>query len=213
MVSKTKFIPALSFRWLTPLYDPFLRWGMRERSYKLHLIRQANIRSGMRVLDLGCGTGTLTIMIKQTHPKADVVGLDGDQAILDIARTKSQQAGVNITFDLGMAFQLPYPNNSFDRVLSSLVIHHLGTENKQRAMQEIYRVLHLGGELHVVDFGKPRSIYSLLISLVMRRLEEAGDNIHGLLPEMMRSAGFTQVEETAQYATIVGGLSLYRAKI
>ncbi len=213
MVSKTKFIPALSFRWLTPLYDPFLKWGMRERSFKLHLIRQANIRPGMRVLDLGCGTGTLTVLIKQTHPKADVVGIDGDEAVLEIARSKALQAGVNITLDLGMAFQLPYPNNSFDRVLSSLVIHHLGTENKQRAMQEIYRVLRLGGELHVVDFGKPRSIYSLLISLVMRRLEEAADNIQGLLPEMIRSAGFTQVEETTQYTTIVGGLSLFRAKI
>jgi len=112
-----------------------------------------------------------------------------------------------------MAFQLPYPDNSFDRVLSSLVFHHLTTENKQRTMQEIYRILRAGGELHMVDFGKPRSIYAQLISLVMGRLEEATDNIQGLLPEMIRSAGFKQVEETVQYTTIVGGLSLFRAKI
>lgn len=213
MVTKTKFIPALSYRWLTPLYDPFLKWAMRERIFKQNLIRQANIRPGMRVLDLGCGTGTLTILIKQTYPTAEVVGLDGDQAVLDIGRSKAGQVGVNITFDHGMAYQLPYPDNSFDRVLSSLVIHHLTTENKQLTMHEIYRVLRAGGELHVVDFGKPRSIYSKLISLVMRVLEEAADNIHGLLPDMIRSAGFTQVEETVQYTTIVGGLSLFRAKI
>ena len=213
MVNKTKYIPALGFRWLMPLYDPFLKWGMREQTFKRHLIQQAHIQPGMRVLDLGCGTGTLTILIKQTHPKANVVGLDGDQVVLEIARSKANQAGVNITLDHGMAFQLPYPDNSFDRVLSSLVFHHLTTENKQRTMQEIYRILRAGGELHMVDFGKPRSIYAQLISLVMGRLEEATDNIQGLLPEMIRSAGFKQVEETVQYTTIVGGLSLFRAKI
>jgi len=198
---------------LMPLYDPFLKWGMREQTFKRHLIQQAHIQPGMRVLDLGCGTGTLAILIKQTHPKANVVGLDGDQVVLEIARSKANQAGVNITLDHGMAFQLPYPDNSFDRVLSSLVFHHLTTENKQRTMQEIYRILRAGGELHMVDFGKPRSIYAQLISLVMGRLEEATDNIQGLLPEMIRSAGFKQVEETVQYTTIVGGLSLFRAKI
>lgn len=212
MVKETKYIPALSFRWLTPLYDLFLKWGMREQTFKQLLIQQANIRPGMRVLDLGCGTGTLTILIKQTHPEAEVVGLDGDPAVLEIARGKAMQAGVKITLDHGMAYQLPYSDNSFDRVLSSLVIHHLNTANKQRAMQEIYRVLQSGGELHIVDFGKPRHIYAQLISLVMQRLEEAADNIQGLLPGMIQSAGFAQLEEVAQYTTIVGGLSLFSAE-
>jgi ubiquinone/menaquinone biosynthesis C-methylase UbiE len=166
----------------------------------------------MRVLDLGCGTGTLTILIKQMHPDAEVIGLDGDRIILEIARSKINKAGLNITLDYGLAFQLPYPVNSFDRVLSSLVIHHLMTEDKQRAMLEIQRVLRSGGELHIVDFGKPRNIYSRLVSLVMRRLEEANDNIQGLLPEMIQRAGFMQVEETAQHLTLVGGLSYYRAQ-
>jgi len=212
-MSKTeKYIPALSFAWLTPLYDPFLKWGMREEVFKRHLIQQAQIQPGMRVLDLGCGTGTLTVLVKQMHPEADVVGLDGDQAILEIARSKANQSSVNITLDYGMAFQLPYPGHLFDRVLSSLVIHHLSTEDKQRTMREIYRVLQPGGELHMVDFGKPHGIYAWLISLIMRRLEESADNIQGLLPEIMRNAGFQQVEEPAQYTTIVGGLSLFRAQ-
>lgn len=212
MITKTRYIPALSFRWLTPFYDPLLKWGMREQTFKCHLIQQANIRPGMSVLDLGCGTATLTILTKQTHPDAEVVGLDGDPTVLEIARSKANQAGVNITLDYGMAFELPYPDNSFDRVLSSLVIHHLTSENKQLTMHEIYRVLRPGGELHIVDVGKPHSIYVGLISLVMRRLEEAADNIKGLLPAIMRNAGFQYVEETIQYTTIVGGLSLFRAK-
>jgi len=202
----------LSLGWLTPFYDPLFKLAMQEQTFKRQLIQQAHIQPGMRVLDLGCGTGTLTILIKQMHPDAEVIGLDGDRIILEIARSKINKAGLNITLDYGLAFQLPYPVNSFDRVLSSLVIHHLMTEDKQRAMLEIQRVLRSGGELHIVDFGKPRNTYSRLVSLVMRRLEEANDNIQGLLPEMIQRAGFMQVEETAQHLTIVGGLSFYRAQ-
>jgi ubiquinone/menaquinone biosynthesis C-methylase UbiE len=212
MGTKAKYIPALSFGWLTPLYDPLLKWGMREETFKRDLIQQAKIQPGMRVLDLGCGTGTLTILLKQSHPDAEVVGLDGDPTVLEIARIKADQARVNIILDHGLAFKLPYPDNSFDRVLSSLVIHHLTSTDKQLAMFEIYRVLRPGGELHIVDFGRPRSFYARLISLVMRSLEEAADNILGLLPDIIRNAGFMQVEEYFQYTTIVGGLSLFRAK-
>jgi len=212
MARTLKYIPALSLGWLTPFYDLLFKLAMQEQTFKRQLIQQAHIQPGMRVLDLGCGTGTLTILIKQMHPDAEVIGLDGDRIILEIARSKINKAGLNITLDYGLAFQLPYPVNSFDRVLSSLVIHHLMTEDKQRAMLEIQRVLRSGGELHIVDFGKPRNTYSRLVSLVMRRLEEANDNIQGLLPEMIQRAGFMQVEETAQHLTIVGGLSFYRAQ-
>ncbi|HSB65328.1 MAG TPA: methyltransferase domain-containing protein [Anaerolineales bacterium] len=213
MIAKTKYIPALSLSWLTPFFDLFMKWGMGERSFKRQLVKQANIRPGMRVLDLGCGTGTLTTMIKRSYPDAEVVGLDGDQAVLEIARSKAQHEDLNITFDNGMAFQVPYPDNSFNRVLSSLVIHHLSTKNKQIAMHEIYRVLRAGGELHIVDFGKPHNLYALLVSLVIRHLEEASDNIRGLIPEMIHNADFAKVEKTAQYTTIVGGLTLFRAKV
>jgi ubiquinone/menaquinone biosynthesis C-methylase UbiE len=182
---------------------------MREEYFKQQLIHQAKTQPGMRVLDLGCGTGTLTILIKQLHPDAEVVGLDGDRTVLEIARSKAKQAGVDITLDHGMAFQLPYPDNSFDRVLSSLVIHHLTTDNKQGAMREIYHVLHPGGELHVVDFGKPRQAYARLVSLVVHKLEHAADNIQGLLPGMIHDAGFEQVHELSQYATLFGDLSHY----
>ena len=212
MSKSDPYIPALSFRWLTPLYDIFLRWGMREAVFKRQLIEQAQLMPGMGLLDLGCGTGTLTILIKQLHPEVNVIGLDGDPEVLEIARSKAGLKNVNITLSFGMAFELPYPDQSFDRVLSSLMFHHLTTENKQRTLKEIFRVLKPGGELHIVDFGKPRSLYAGLISLMMRRLEETGDNIQGVLPAMMQKAGFGFAEETQQYNTIVGGLSLYKAK-
>ena len=212
MATDDKYIPALWFDWLTPLYDPLLRWGMREETFKRDLIQQAHLQPGHRVLDLGCGTATLTILIKQTRPDAEVIGLDGDPKVLEIGRTKAAKARVEITLDHGMAFQLPYPDNSFERVLSSLVLHHLTGENKQRTFDEIHRVLRPGGELSVVDFGPPHSAYARLLSPFIRRLEQAADNVNGLLPEMMRRAGFEQVEEPTHYTTIFGDLSLYRAR-
>ena len=212
MEKQTKYIPALGYDWLTPLYDPLLRWGMREETFKRRLIAQAQIAPGYRVLDLGCGTATLTILIKQLHPEAIVIGLDGDPQVLEIGRAKAARAGVDITLDQGMAFQLPYPDTSFDRVLSSLVLHHLTREDKQRTAYEAFRVLRPGGELHVFDFGKPHTAPAHMLSLVTRRLERAADNIAGLLPEMFRRAGFEAVEEAARYMTIVGTLASYKAR-
>jgi len=207
-----KYIPALGRDWLTPLYDPLQRWVMREERFKRALEEQAQIAPGHRVLDLGCGTATLTILIKQRHPNAEVVGLDGDPKILEIARAKAANFGVNITLDQGMASELPYPDSTFDRVLSSLMLHHLTTENKQRTLRETFRVLRPGGELYIADFGKPHGAYAHLMSAIMQRFEEAGDNFRGLLPEMIRRAGFGQVEERASFMTVFGTLALNRAR-
>lgn len=212
MSSLEKYIPAFGHDSLTALYDPLLKWVMREDRFKRELIRQAQIQKGQRILDLGCGTGTLTILVKQLHSDSEVVGLDGDPRILEIARTKAAKARVDLTLDLGMAFELPYPDNSFDRLLSCLVFHHLSTENKERTLQEAYRVLRTSGEILIADFGKPQNPLAFLISLVMRNLERARDNIKGLLPVMLQHAGFTQVEERTQFMTVFGTLSLYKGQ-
>jgi len=208
----TKYMPALRFGWLTPIYDPVLRRMLPEIALKQRLIAQAQIAAGQRVLDLGAGTGTLTVMLKQACQDADVVGLDGDPGVLAIARAKAAGTGVAIRFDQGLATALPYDDATFDRVLSSLVLHHLTTEEKQRALGEAWRVLHPGGELHVLDFGPPQNAPAWLISLVFRRLERTADNIAGRLPEMFRQAGFIAVEQTEQYMTILGALALYQGR-
>lgn len=212
MTKHEPYIPALGVDWLTPLYDPLLRWVMREEQFKRYLVKQARIEPGQRVLDLGCGTATLTILIKQTHPEAVVIGLDGDLKVLEIGRAKAHRAGVEIVLDEGMAYQLPYPDQSFDRVLSSLVLHHLGTDNKRRALSEVYRVLRPGGELHVVDFGKPHTAWGRVLAPRIWRFEQASDNLKGLLPEMFRQAGLAQVEEPAHFPTIFGTLTAYQAR-
>lgn len=206
------YIPALRYDWLTPLYDPIVGWMMREAAFKRRLVEQARIESGHHVLDLGCGTATLTILVKQAHPDAEVVGLDGDQRILDIARAKIAKAGLAIALDRGMACDLPYRDHSFDRVLCSLVIHHLTRENKLRALREVMRVLKPGGELHVADFGKPHNALMSAASLLIRHFEQVADHLNGLLPSFFREAGFVQVEEMVRVMTLCGTLSLYRGR-
>jgi ubiquinone/menaquinone biosynthesis C-methylase UbiE len=207
-----KYVPALGHDFLTPLYDPLIRWFIREGKFKHRLVEQAQISKGDHVLDIGCGTGTLALMVKQAHPQAEVVGLDGDAKVLAIAKAKAAKARVDLLLEQGMSYQMPYQDNSFDRVLSSLMLHHLSTDNKKRTFSEALRVLRSGGELHVVDFGPPRTLYSRLVAFVAARSEQAQVNIRGLLPEMFREAGFKQVEETGQFMTIAGALSFYRAR-
>jgi ubiquinone/menaquinone biosynthesis C-methylase UbiE len=210
-----KYIPALGYDRLTPLYDSLLRWTMPESTFKRRLVGQSQIQRGQRVLDLGCGTATLTLLIKGIHPDTEVVGLDGDPKILEIARRKAVKAGLEVDFDQGTAFKLPYPNDSFDRVLSSLVFHHLTREGKRDTLEEVYRVLRAGGELHVADFGRPQNAVMRLASLPWRAfdgLKTTADNVNGLLPELFRNAGFEEVQESARYMTLFGTLSLYQAR-
>ena len=209
MEKPTRYIPALSFKWLTPIYDPLLKWVMREETFKRRLIQQADIQPKMKVLDLGCGTGTLTLMLKRAHPTAEVTGLDGDSQVLDIARDKSR--GTDIQWNEGLASSLPYPDSVFDRVVTSLVIHHLVTDDKRRAFKEIYRVLKPHGELHVLDFGAPHSTFTRFIARYIRRLEEVADNFDGQIPLFVTEAGFDEVKEAEHFVTIFGPLSMLQA--
>ncbi len=209
---EAEYIPALRFNFLTPLYDPIMRRWMREEMIKRRLIREAQLEPGFRVLDLGCGTGTLTILVKQMHPTTQVVGIDGDDNVLAIARAKAEQQRVEITFDQGLAFQLPYADASFDRVLSSLVLHHLTTDDRQRALGQVWRILKPGGEFLIIDFGPPRNGLAWVIALAMRHLERAADLINGLLPDQLRRAGFQNVQIVTRFMTGFGSIALYRAR-
>jgi len=208
---ESKYIPALSFKALTPFYDTLFKWTMREELFKRRLIEEAQIRPNQRILDLGCGTGTLTIMIKKAHPDSKVIGLDGDLQVLEIARRKAKETAASIEFDEGMAYQLPYPNAFFDRVLSSMVFHHLSTHDKEKTLAEIYRVLKPDGELHLVDFGEPNGFYAHSISLLMRRFERVDDNINGRIPDMFAKANFS-VAKPWELQTVFGTLALLRGR-
>ena len=204
-----EYIPALSYRFLTPFYDFIQKYIVRDIRYKSLLVEQANIQPGHHVLDLGCGTGTLAIMAKQAQPDAEVTGLDADPDMLKVARYKAAQQNVPVTFDIGFTNTLPYPSASFDRVLSSIMIHHLKTPDKKRTAHEIFRVLKPGGHLHIIDFGKPVTWYGKILGPFLHGFEEANDNIEGSLPVFFGEPGLkTQI--LGNFWTFFGDLAFLR---
>ena len=210
-----KYIPALSYDWLTPFYDPVARLTTRENTFKKALVEQSQIKAAHRVLDLACGTGTLTILLKKAAPEAEIIGIDGDRKILESAKEKTRRAGFEIRFDEGMSFDLPYADQSFDRVVSSLFFHHLTRENKLKSLREVFRVLKTEGELHIADWGLPANSATKFGSYFIQMLdgfETTGDSFRGLLPELIKETGFEQVEETNHFNTMFGTIRLHKSR-
>lgn len=171
--NKDKYIPALSYDFLTPLYDPIVALTSREKAFKRELVGQMNLQPEQRILDLACGTATLSVALKQSCLQAEVFGLDGDEKILGLARGKAEKANAEIKFDKGLSYKMPYPNEYFDSVVSSLFFHHLTPENKQRTLAEVFRVLKSDGFFYVADWGKPENLLMKIVSLPVQWLDGA----------------------------------------
>lgn len=207
-----RYVPALAFRILTPIYDPILRLMFDEATLKGRLVEQADVREGQRVLDLGCGTGTLLALLTRAQPRCRAYGIDGDPAMLAAARRKLGPDAAGLV--AALAERLPFAPESCDRVLSSLFFHHLSSASKLAVLRQAYHLLRPGGELHVLDFGRPASLPMLAIFSVLRLfdgLDNTRDNVKGLLPRRMEEAGFSSVAEVGSANTIAGTVTYYRA--
>ena len=129
---------------------------------------------------------------------------------------KAARHGLHVQLDQGLSYALPYPDGTFDRVLSSLVFHHLTSQDKLRTLHEVARVLRPGGELHLADWGRaqnPVMRASFLLVQVLEGFRTTEDNVQGKLPLLIAAAGFTDVRETGHYATLFGTLALYSARL
>jgi len=207
------YVPGMGHDRLLPLYDPLCRLlGMA----KVHrpLVDQAGIRPGQRVLEIGCGTGNLALLAKHLHPEAKVVGLDPDPKALARARRKAERDALPIRLDLGFAEQLPYPDASFDRILSAFMFHHLGPDEKEATLRAVRRVLRPGGSLHLLDFGGAKVSSDGFMARLSHRNELLRDNFGDRIPTLMREAGLTDpMEVDHRVRRVLGRVTYYRAVV
>lgn len=200
------YLPAAGHDALLPCYDLFARLLGMPKVYAT-LIAQAEIADGQRVLEIGCGTGNLTTRVKRAHPGADVTGSDPDPRALDRARRKAN----DIRFERGYAERLPYADGEFDRVLSSMMLHHVHGDAKTAAAAEIFRVLRPGGRLHLVDIGGDVTTDHGPMARLIRRNPHAAGNLGDAIPRLLTAAGFDCALLDSQRHRFVGRLTYYRA--
>ncbi len=186
------FVPALGLDWLTPFYDA-VAWVLGDRAVNARLIAQAAIVPGHAVLDLGSGTGTLALMVKDRCPDARVSGVDVDPRIVAIARRKAATARADVRFVEGSATEPPFAP----------------------ALAAARRLLRPGGELHVADWGRPQNALMRLAALTFRVFdggETTAANLAGELPALIAGAGFVDVRETEHRMTPFGTLTFLRGR-
>ncbi len=183
-----------AIRWAR-LYDlgsTLLSFG-RISALHRRVVDLARVAPGERVLDVGCGPGRLAILAATiAGPAGETCGIDPAPEMVELARRKAARAGVRARFDVGAIEALPYPDNHFHVVLSSLMLHHLPDELKRRGLREVRRVLQPAGRFVAVDFGAtPGDGFSHLLCAL--RLRTGWDHAERLR-EMLREAGFEALE-------------------
>lgn len=191
-------------RWAT-YYDLFtnvITLGQVRRLRKM-TIDNALIKPGDSVLDVGCGTGEVTLPSKSRAKDGKVYGIDPAPEMIAVARKKASRKGLDIDFRVGVIETLPFPDASLDVVTSSLMMHHLPEDLKVRGLAEIYRVLKPGGHLLIADFMRPTG--SLLNHLFIAFTQHQGIQ-SGIedLEKLLKAAGFAQIKKLDGTVLIIG---------
>jgi ubiquinone/menaquinone biosynthesis C-methylase UbiE len=199
-MSQQTYLPPMGKKWLLPLYDPFTRLSGVGRVHD-QLLDRAGLERGQRVLEIGCGTGNVLTALGSRLLGIEAVGIDPDEGALRKARRKAARRHLKIKYELAYAGELPLQDESFDRVLSSLMLHHLGNEERTRALREVRRVLRPRGQLHVADLThNPRGGRS---------------HKHNSVPDQvlaaLRESGLTDVAQDARGTGHFGGVVFYKA--
>lgn len=190
--SKRSFLPAAGHDVFLPLYDPLTALFGGNRARK-RLVENANLQAAQNILDIGSGTGTVSISIKKDYPNIKIIGIDPDPKALARARKKADRAGVSIQFDQGFSDQLPYPDASFDRVISTLMFHHLKEAEKEKTLHEVRRVLNAHGSFHLLDFVRSK------------------DNSEEQLLKLLNATGFREPKITERGSLMFLRVSYFKA--
>jgi ubiquinone/menaquinone biosynthesis C-methylase UbiE len=207
-------VPAAGRAALTRLYDPVMALTMREDAWRPRLLRDVldGLPPGARVIDVGCGTGTFALSLADERPDVEVIGVDGDAQALALAAAKPGAGRIDLR--AGLAGSLPVEDASAERVVMSLLLHHLASGTRDAALAEALRVLRPGGRLHVADWGRPRGALARAAFLGVRLLDgldNTRDHAAGRLAAIVAGAGFSQVASRGLVRTAWGTLELLSA--
>ncbi len=179
-----------------PYYDfimTLMTFG-RERTLRQMTVELAGVKPGDRVLEIGCGTGSLSLAAKaQAGPSGEVHGIDAAPEMVEVARRKAARQGADVDFKVGLLQDIPFSRAQFDVVLCSFMIFHMPDDARREGFKEIARVLKPGGQVLIVDSASPeqtprRGLMARLLTGTMPQ--------HSLdeLSPVMRAAGFTDIE-------------------
>jgi ubiquinone/menaquinone biosynthesis C-methylase UbiE len=194
-------------------YDPLVKLLGGDSARRV-LLDQADLQPGQRVLEVGCGTGTLLMLLSRAQPALELTGLDPDAKALVRAKRKADAASVSIQLDRGFSDALPYSDASFDRTFSCFMPHHLnGADEKVHTLREIRRVLRPGGQLHLLDFAQPEAAHRAnVVARWMHSIHRLEDNTDTRVRSFMDDAGLV-APTTLRRAKMffVFGLAYYQA--
>lgn len=211
------FTPAAGFHWLTPFYDFGVAVLTRESHWRNRLVAQVRPSPEDVIADLGCGTGSLLVKLGMAARGVKLVGIDPDPTVLDRARAKTRRAGVEVDLIQGFARDAGslLRGRAVTKIVSSLVFHQVPLSEKSAALGAAYEALPSGGELHIADYGLQRTkLMRRLFRATVQNLdgmENTEPQARGVLPELIRSAGFSEVVEVEVVSTSTGSISLIRA--
>jgi len=204
---------GMPLNWLAPVYDKLCATFGLGLAFRDTTLRYAALKPGERVLDVGCGTGVLTRLAAEiVGQEGRAVGIDAATKMISIAKENAAIEKSNAEFRVATIENLPFENNSFDCVLSSLMIHHLPPDLKLTGLTEIYCVLRPGGRLLAVDIYRPTNPLWWLIVWVLYLSKFTKDHIAGRLPSCFKKAGFHQVETVGHYKGILTFWLAYKPK-
>ena len=163
--------------------------GLRKKQAAL-----TGLRKGEDVLDVGCGTGALTVLVKMAvGEKGNVCGVDIAPGMIAVAQKKAGKYGLHLNFRIASVTKLPFPDASFDVVTSSLMFHHLPVPVKREGLREIHRVLRESGRFFLTDFCTPGILSAPLMFLLLVWMKSTRYQFFGKLPGLIRESGFERL--------------------